>query len=87
MKKVKAFFGAIWKGLVAFWKFLDGRKRTIALIFWTVMIPAEGILWPDQAPPSVAKTIAIIGLLFSALGLGHAAVKQIIGSGQTDQPS
>ena len=85
MKKIKAFFMAIWKGLVAFWKLLDGRKRTISVIYWTLLVPAVAIIWPDQAPPAIAKILALIGLAFSALGLGHAAVKQITSSGQSDQ--
>lgn len=73
---------AIWAGLVAAWKWADGKKRTIALIYWSLAMPAIAIIWPDQAPPVVAKIVGLVGLFFSFLGLGHAAVKQIRGPGQ-----
>ena len=75
-------FKIIWAGLVAAWKWADGKKRTIALIYWSLAMPAIAIIWPDHAPPLMTKIVELIGLLFSFLGLGHAVVKQVRGSGQ-----
>lgn len=58
------------------WDFLSGKKRNIALIYWSIVVPAISILWPDGAPQEVYKTSSIIGLILSYLGLGHAAAKK-----------
>ena len=57
------------------WKFLSGKKRTIALLYWSIGLPAISILWPEGAPAEVYKATSIVGLSLSYLGLGHAAVK------------
>ena len=67
----------------AFWNWLSGKKRIIALIYWSIVTPSLIIIWPEHIPSIVAKTSAIIGLILSALGLGHAAVKSYI-SGKTN---
>lgn len=57
------------------WDFLSGKKRNIALVYWSVVVPAVGILWPERAPEAVDKTVAFIGLFLSYIGLGHAVIK------------
>lgn len=57
------------------WKYLSGKKRTIALTYWTLLVPATTILWPEGAPDAIDKTSSMIGLILSFIGLGHAAVK------------
>lgn len=59
------------------WKYLSGKKRNIALFYWGVTIPAIAILWPQGAPEALEKTNAIIGLMLSYLGLGHAMAKKL----------
>ncbi|MDD5650084.1 MAG: hypothetical protein PHF86_06675 [Candidatus Nanoarchaeia archaeon] len=65
--------------LVKLWRLINGRKRTIALIYWSVLIPSIAVIWPNGCPdgfPLVfSKSVTIFGFLLSALGLGHAAVK------------
>jgi hypothetical protein len=61
--------------LMGIWNFFDGKKRTIAILYWSIVVPALVIIWPDHIPAVIAKTSAITGLILSALGLGHAAVK------------
>ena len=61
-------FKEIWEGL-------DGKKRIIALVYWSIIIPTIIIIWPEGAPMIVEKMSAIIGVTFSALGLGHAGIK------------
>jgi hypothetical protein len=60
----------------AFWEWLSGKKRTIALIYWSIVVPAMAVIWPMGAPGAVSKTVTIVGLIMSALGLGHAAAKK-----------
>ena len=62
----------IWLKL---WQFMDGKKSTLALLYWTVVVPSLVILWPDNVPVWIDKSTAILGLLLSALGLGHGIVK------------
>ena len=61
------------------WNWLSGKKRTIAEIYWGVAVPAVTIVWPEGAPAEVVKVVAVIGLVLTYLGLGHAAVKQMAG--------
>lgn len=63
------------KYLKSFWNWLSGKKRNIALCYWSIVVPSMGIIWPTNVPGSVSKTVTIIGLIFSAVGLGHAAIK------------
>jgi len=63
--------------LKALWSWLSGKKRTIALIYWSLVVPAVGIVWPTGAPGNVSKSVAIVGLILSFIGLGHAAVKSL----------
>ena len=60
----------------AVWKWLDGKKRNFASLYWAVAIPSIFIIWPDDAPAAVEKAIAITGLFLTALGYGHAAQKK-----------
>lgn len=61
------------------WNVLNGRKRTIALIYWAVVVPSLMVIWPDGFHTHTAmityKVCTIFGFVLSALGLGHAAVK------------
>jgi hypothetical protein len=59
------------------WKYFSGKKRNIALIYWSLLVPAITIIWPDGAPAEVHKTSSLIGLFLSYLGLGHAAIKKV----------
>ncbi len=65
--------------LVKLWNYFSGKKRTIALIYWSVLIPSMTVIWPNGYPEGFAlafsKGVAIFGFLLSAVGLGHAAVK------------
>lgn len=61
------------------WEKLNYKKRNIALIYWSVVVPGMIVIWPDGYPAgfplALSKAVAIFGLFLSALGLGHAAVK------------
>jgi len=63
------------KSLKAFWNFLSGKKSKIALCYWSIVTPSIMILWPVQVPTGVSKTHAICGLILTAVGLGHSAIK------------
>lgn len=59
------------------WNYLSGKKRTIALLYWSVVIPALPIVFDNGVPADINKSVQIIGLLLSTIGLGHAAAKAI----------
>jgi len=62
-----------------FWNWMIGKKRTFALIYWSILIPSMAVIWPDgfHTPFSIIfnKCMVIFGLIFSAVGLGHAAIR------------
>jgi hypothetical protein len=64
------------------WTLLDGKKRNIAIIYWSVLVPSMAIIWPEgfNSPSSIVfyKITTILGIFLSALGLGHAYVKSQI---------
>lgn len=65
--------------LMNLWTYLSGKKRTIALIYWAVLVPSMLVIWPngyiDVFSLVFSKVVIIFGFLLSALGLSHAAVK------------
>lgn len=65
--------------MLKFWNLINGKKRTIALLYWSVLVPSMLVIWPDGYPEGFPlifyKIVTIFGFLLSALGLGHAAVK------------
>lgn len=75
--------------LIKFWKFLDGKKRTIASIYWAVLIPSMLVVWPDGYPQGFPlifyKFSTIFGLILTSVGLGHAAVKSLSTSNDQEE--
>ena len=67
---------------MSIWQVLDGKKRLIALVYWSVLMPSLAVIWPDgfTTPFSIAfyKITTIFGMFLSAIGLGHAAVKKYV---------
>jgi len=59
------------------WAWLDGKKRTIACVYWSAWVPAVAIVWPTTVPHKIAIISGLAGLVFSLLGLGHAAIKKL----------
>lgn len=61
------------------WSWLNGKKRTIASLYWVVLVPSMIVIWPNGYPEGFPlifyKCVTIFGFLLSALGLGHAAFK------------
>ena len=57
---------------------IDGLKRLVALLYWSVVSPSLPIIWSTGVPSEVNKVYLVVGLLLSALGLGHAAVKKYV---------
>jgi hypothetical protein len=82
---MKKIFSSAKTQIKKAWGYLSGKKRNIALLYWSILVPAITILWPEGAPPEVHKTSALIGLTLSYLGLGHAAIKKV-GSGKGKPP-
>lgn len=80
MKPLKKYWRLlVKKPLKSFWKIINGKKRTIALIYWTILVPSITVIWPDGYTTAFsmvfAKTVTIVGFALSAVGLGHAAIK------------
>jgi len=71
------------------WEKLNYKKRTIALLYWSVIVPSMLVVWPDGFPEGFPlifyKSVTIFGFLLSALGLGHAAVKAKASNSQARQ--
>lgn len=65
---------------------IDGLKRFVALLYWSVVSPSLPIIWPEGVPTNINKAYLVIGLLLSALGLGHAAVKKYINGKAVVEP-
>ena len=61
------------------WSWLNGKKTTIACIYWAVVVPSLMVIWPDGYHTHTAmityKVCTIFGFVLSAVGLGHAAAK------------
>lgn len=66
--------------LIKIWQILNGKKRTIALLYWSVLVPSMMVIWPNGFPEGFAlifyKAVTIFGFFLSAVGLGHAAIKK-----------
>jgi hypothetical protein len=71
------------------WEKLNYKKRTIALLYWSVLVPSMVVIWPDGFPEGFPlafyKGVTIFGFLLSALGLGHAAMKVKVANNQAKQ--
>jgi hypothetical protein len=65
--------GGLMKFLKSIWAFLDGKKTIIACIYWSFMLPALNIIYPNGIPGNLNKITLLTGLILSALGLGHKA--------------
>lgn len=59
------------------WEWLNGKKRHLAHVYWLIVIPSIVIIWPEGAPSIVQKISAVIGVIFSAIGYGHAGYKKV----------
>jgi hypothetical protein len=70
----------IVRALVAIWKFFDGKKTYIACTYWTVLVPSLPALYPAGVPSKINTIFVITGIVLSALGLGHAGVRALIGT-------
>jgi hypothetical protein len=66
-----------------FWEYINGRKTTIACVYWSFMVPALAIIYPTGIPSNINKANLIIGLALSALGLGHKVVKNFAGGDES----
>ena len=59
------------------WAWLDGKKCAIAAAYWGVVCPALIVLYPSGTPANVNKWVTLAGLVLTAAGLGHKAVKAV----------
>jgi hypothetical protein len=56
------------------WEFLSGKKRNIALVFWTFIVPLSQVY---TLPDNMMKLLTAIGIALSALGVSHSLVKDV----------
>ena len=73
--QMKSWLKFMNKFLKCIWQKLDNKKRIIALVYWSITIPVMSIIWPEHAPAIIDKTVQVLGVILSAVGLGHAYVK------------
>jgi hypothetical protein len=57
------------------WRWFNGKKRSLALVYWSVVIPALPVVYPTGVPDDVNKIVVVLGIALSALGVGHSVVK------------
>jgi hypothetical protein len=41
------------------------------------VVPSAVVIWPNGLPPEAGKIIAILGIVFTAIGYGHATYKEM----------
>lgn len=58
------------------WKWLNGKKRHLAHVYWTIVIPSSVVIFPDGVPKYTNMVIAVLGIIFTSIGYGHAAIKK-----------
>ena len=68
--------------LKAFWTYLNGKKTTIAALYWGTVMPGLLVLYPAGVPGNVNKWVTLVGLLLTSLGLGHKAAKAYLDAQQ-----
>lgn len=61
--------------LRAFWDWLSGKKRNLALCYWSILLPSLAIIYPNGVPVNLNKTVLVLGVAFSALGITHSVAK------------
>lgn len=59
-----------------FLAWLNGKKTAIAAGYWSLAVPILQIAYPNGAPTDLNKSMAIVGVVLTAIGLGHKAVKE-----------
>lgn len=62
-------------------KLPKGTLRTVAVMYWSVVLPGLAVWWPEGAPEVVMKSVMLAGLALNAMGLGRAAVGALQGKG------
>ena len=59
------------------WNWFDGKKTTIAVIYWTAISNFIPIWFASGLPSPWDKVNLTIGTMLSVLGLGHKFVKAV----------
>lgn len=68
------------------WRWLDGKKTAIALLYYEILTPILPVWFHDGVPEGVQRGYITIGIILGALGLGHKAVKGSKGGGGSNTP-
>jgi hypothetical protein len=66
------------------WKWLDGKKCIICTFYWSILTPLLPVMYNGNVPSKVNTIFTAVGLVMSAVGLGHAGVKAYSGSAPTE---
>ena len=77
LEKLKAQLKVEWACL---WAYLDGKKRSIACMWWGLAMPVYALVQANGAtvPKWLVIVVGAIGLIFTYAGLGHQYVKSTI---------
>lgn len=59
-----------------FWKWINGKKTVVAEFYWFGFATLILIWFPEGLPPVQNKVYLSVGVLFTAFGLGHKALKK-----------
>ena len=57
-------------------KWFNGKKTTIAAMYWMVIVPALPMIFDGNVPNEVDKWVKISGMMLTVLGVGHKAIKR-----------
>lgn len=60
------------------WKWLNGKKTTIASLYWDIGASIILIWFPAGLPPIANKINLTLGVCLTAAGLGHKTAKKCI---------
>ena len=61
------------------WDFCDGKKTSFAAAYWAVIVPGLPVLYSNGIPATLNKVTVIVGLVLTAIGLGHQTYKAFTG--------
>jgi len=60
------------------WQWLNGKKTVVAEFYWSGLAAINLIWFPQGLPDTYNKVYLTIGILLTALGLGHKGFKKVI---------
>lgn len=69
--------------LTKIWQWLNNKKSAFAAFYWGSSAALIIIWFPSGLPPIPNKIYLTIGIILSAVGLGHKAIKKMYHGDET----